>query len=603
MSKRLADQDAAGGGLVQDLEGDALERAALSEQHEGAGAQSAALSAKLLLGGLTAAALAACGGGGGDAPGVAPPVGGASPTPAPSPGASPTPTPAPTPAPSPTPPPVGTITELAAARFLGHAAFSSPAAEIDKVMRMGYDAWIDEQFAMPAGRTFVASMSPGGPDNDGDDGRFGVERAFWRKLITYPDVLRQRVTFALSEILVISIIPVNISDRGYSCAAFMDILQANAFGNYRDILMQVSTSTAMGSYLSFRGNKKANGLGSEPDENYAREIMQLFSIGAVELELDGTPKRNPDGSLKETYKQADVSGLARVFTGWTWKAGTPVTQPMVQVPADHELGPKTFLGTTIPANTNGQRSLELAIDVLMKHESMAPFIGRQLIQRLVTSNPSPDYVKRVATAFNGNASRPKGDMKATIKAVLTDPEAISPAGLTDSGFGKLREPVMRFVQWARTFNLSSTADTWLIGDLSDPQRELGQSPLRAPSVFNFFRPGYVPPKSSLGTAPEFEIVDETSVAGYLNFMRNVISTGTAGKRADYSALMPLVSNSAALLNELNLRMAAGQISTGTLATLKAALDSIDVSTDAGKNNRIYAAVMLVMAAPEYLVQK
>ena len=279
--------------------------------------------------------------------------------------------------------------------------------------------------------------------------------------------------------------------------------------------------------------------------------------------------------------------------------------PMVQIAARHESGEKRFLGTVIPAGTDGVRSLQLALDALVAHPNMGPFIGRQLIQRLVTSQPSPAYVARVAAAFDNNGAGVKGDLRAVLRAVLLDPEARSDAGLADPAFGKLREPVLRFVQWARSFGLADSTDQWRIGDLSDPATKLGQSPLRAPSVFNFFRPGYVPPNTGIGarTAPEFQITTESSVAGYLNFMQGCIGSGIAGLRADDAALRPLAADPAALLAELNLLLAAGQLSAATLGALKTALDTIAVATPAGIDNRLRAAVMLVMASPEYIAQK
>ncbi len=443
----------------------------------------------------------------------------------------------------------------------------------------------------------------------------GSNNMLWRKLIGSPDTLRQRVTLALSEIIVVSISNIaSTSFRSFSAAAFADILEANAFGNYRVLLEQVSTSTAMGGFLSYRGNRKANpATGSVPDENYAREVMQLFTIGLTDLNIDGTP-RLTNGATTETYTQQDVSQLARVFTGWdldtsVGTADTPdrVIRPMVQIAARHELGEKRVLGSTIAAGTDGARSLRQALDILVAHPNMAPFISRQLIQRLVTSNPSPAYIARVAGVFADNGRGIKGDMKAVISAILLDNEARSDAALADPSFGKLREPLLRFIQWARTFNLNSADDSWNIGDLSDPATRLGQSPLRAGSVFNFFRPGYVPPNSAIGNlalfAPEFQITTESSVAGYLNFMQRNIANGIAGMRADYSTLASLLGDTAALLAELNLILAAGQLSPATLTALKAALDTIAITTTSGQNNRLYAAVMLVMAAPEYLAQK
>jgi uncharacterized protein (DUF1800 family) len=238
---------------------------------------------------------------------------------------------------------------------------------------------------------------------------------------------------------------------------------------------------------------------------------------------------------------------------------------------------------------------------------VAPFVSRQLIQRLVTSNPSAAYIARVASVFNDNGTGVRGDLKAVLKAVLLDDEARSDTHLGDPAFGKLREPMLRFLAWARAFQVASPSDAWAIPNTTDPGTRLGQSPGRSPSVFNFFRPGYVPPNSEIGThalvAPEFQITNESSVVGYVNYMQRALSTGIADVKADYSAILPLVSDSQALLNELNTVLAAGQLSAATLATMKPALDSISVSTDAGKNNRLYAALTLVLAAPEFITQK
>ena len=502
------------------------------------------------------------------------------------------------------------LTRNQASRFLSAATFGADAAAITQLQQLGVQAWMEAEFNKPLGSTYLTLMSAGGPDYDGGDGRDGVEYAMWRKMITSPDVLRQRVTLALTEIFVLSIIPVVIPDRGFAVGKFMDVLEGNAFRNYRDLLRQVSTTSAMGVYLSFAGNKKANAVtGSSPDENYAREVMQLFSIGPVNLNLDGTPILKANCEPEESYKGADVGGLARVFTGWV--RGVPAaTAAMVQNPQSHELGAKTFLGNTIAENTDGVASLEKAIDILMAHPNMGPFIGRQLIQRLVTSNPSKLYVEHVAKAFNGDGTRAKGDMKATITAVLTWPGNFSDESLVAPRRGKLREPMVRFMQWARTFRLSASDKTrrFEIGDLSAVDSELGQSPLRAKSVFNFFRPGYIPPKTSeLGrlklTAPEVGITNEVTVAGYFNFMQRVISDGIGGCQPDYAALLPLVNDSAALLNELNTLLAAGQIDAATLAPLATALDTINTSTPAGKDSRLHAAVYFVMSAPDYVAQK
>ena len=517
-------------------------------------------------------------------------------------------------------PPPGPLTREQASRVLAQGAFGGTASDIENVRTLGRAEWIARQFAMPRSTGHVAWMrelgydavdAAGDPIRKNSD-RDGVERSMWRKLISSPDVLRQRVVLALSEIFVISIIPVLLPWRGFACAAFVDLLEEHAFGNYGELLTAVSTNPAMARYLSFLNNDKADpATGREPDENYARELIQLFSLGVLQLNPNGTPVLENDVP-KETYTQQDVTQLARVFTGWrldpraTGPTGA-VTSPLVQVRNNHERGSKVFLGTTIPPGIAGEESLRRAIATLMAHPNIGPFIGRQLIQRLVCSDPSPKYVERVAAAFDGGGQRARGDMKATITAILTDPEAVSDAGLTNPAAGKLREPVLRFLQWARTFGLVSANDSWNVGNLIDPASELAQSPLRSPSVFNFFRPGYVPPNTALGaagiTAPEFQITTESSVAGYLNFMQSAIAFGIGGMRADYSALEPLVDDSAALLAEVNVLLAAGQLSAATLEKLRVAIDTIPVGNPFGRRSRIHAALLLVLASPEYLVQK
>jgi uncharacterized protein (DUF1800 family) len=535
---------------------------------------------------LSAAALAACGGGGGDAAATPPVI------------------------------PPASISREQAARFLSQAALGCTSADIEQVRSLGYGGWLDAQFALPRSSSNVEWLRAKNYDTLANkNNTAGSTDMLWRKLLSSPDVLRQRVSLALSEIIVVSLNGLaGAPFRSFSAAAFMDVLEANAFGSYRTLLGEVSTTAAMGTYLSFRGNRKANpAVGSLPDENYARECMQLFSIGLTELNIDGSPKLT-GGQPTDSYSQAEVSQMARVFTGWdldttVGTADTPdrVIRPMVQIAGRHETGEKRFLGTVIPANTDGVESLRLALDTLIAHPNAAPFISRQLIQRLVTSNPSAAYVARVAAQFKDNGSGQKGDLKTVIRAILLDTEARSDTGLADPAFGKLREPVLRFVQWARSFGVTSTDDTWTIGDLSDPATRLGQSPLRAPSVFNFFRPGYVPPNSPIAAralnAPEFQITTESSVAGYVNFMQKAITNGVAGLKANNTFLMPLVTDSAALLAELNVLLAAGQLSGATLSALKTAIDTIAVATPAGQANRINAAIILVMVAPEYLAQK
>lgn len=487
--------------------------------------------------------------------------------------------------------------------------------QIARVQSLGYAGWLDEQFAMEAsGSRWDWLVSKGYNALASKNSETGADACAWRKMLSSPDTLRQRVTFALSEIIVASISGFNGGWKPFSGAAHLDLLEAQAFGNYRTLLGQVSTSAPMGEYLTFRGNLKFNATtGANPDENYARELMQLFSIGLLALNLDGTPKL-VGGAPQETYTLDDITGLARVFTGWNYDLAGGDTdtpdfkrRPMTITASRHESGSKVFLGTSIAAGTSGEESLRLALDAIFAHANVGPFIGRQLIMRLVTSNPSPAYVARIATVFNNDGTGVKGNLKAVIRAILLDDEARSAVNLTAPSFGKQREPVLRLAAWARAFKANSATDAWAVGNTTDPSTRLGQSPLRSGSVFNFFRPGYVPPNSAIGNAglvaPEFQITNESSVVGYLNFMQTVVSKGVGDVKADYSALLPLADNAQSLLDELNLVLAAGQLSAATLALMKGGLDTLPAGTDTARLNRIYAALVLVLAAPEFVVVK
>ena len=538
---------------------------------------------------LSAAALSACGGGGGDsAPGggTVPPVVPAEP-----------------------------LTAERASRFLAQASMGATREQITRVQAVGFAGWLDEQFAMPASGSRWDWLTAGGYGVLANkNGESGADACQWQKLMSAPDTLRQRVTLALSEILVASITGLTGSWRAFSGAYYLDLLEQNAFGNYRTLLQQVTLSPTMGEYLTYRNNAKFNAkTGAMPDENYAREVMQLFTIGLTALNIDGSPKLT-SGLPTETYTLDDITGLARVFTGWDYDltgttSDTPdfKRRPMIQNATRHETGTKVFLGTTVAAGVDGAASLTQALDAIFAHPNVGPFIGRQLIQRLVCSNPSPAYITRVATVFNNDGTGVKGNLKAVVKAILLDDEARSSARLTDPNFGKLREPILRLTGWGRAFKASSPSNAWAIGNTSDPGTRLGQSPLRSGSVFNFFRPGYVPPNSAIGkaamVAPEFQITNESTVVGYVNYMQNVISRGTADVKGDYSALIALADTAQALVDELNLVLAAGQLGTDTVSLIKGALDSMAAGTDAARLNRIYAALVMVMAAPEFIVQK
>ncbi|MCY4744040.1 DUF1800 domain-containing protein [Pelomonas sp. UHG3] len=564
---------------IPDLDAPPALRPAAAGELSASVAPSAALAAATLL--------TACGGGGGDSA---------------SPGTS-----ASVAAPPPAPP-----TDAEAARFLAQAGFAASTADIATVKANGYAAWLDAQFAQPVNAShFDWLLERGYAVEANRNSTAGLDNTIWRKLMSAPDTLRQRVVLALSEIFVVSMNGLEVSWRSFMGAAYLDLLEQHAFGNYRALLEAVTLSPAMGVYLNMRGNQKEDTrTGRVPDENYARECMQLFSIGLVQLNADGSPKLGSDGKALETYTQAQITELARVFTGWDYDGASTtdpsyVRRPMLNIATRFATGAKQVLGVAIPATADGAAAMKTAMDTLAAHPNVGPFIGRQLIQRLVASHPSAAYIARVSAVWNDNGAGVRGDLKAVVKAILLDPEARKVP--TAASGGKLREPVLRLVQWARSFNTTSPTGVWNIGDTSNPGTRLGQSPLRSPSVFNFFRPGYVPPNSQLGsnaiTAPEFQLCNESTVAGYLNFLQTAIGSGVGEVKASYTAELALVADVPALVADLALRLGGGGISAETQATIATAVATITATTDAGKLNRVYAAILMLMACPEYLVQK
>ena len=539
--------------------------------------------------------LAACGGGGSDA----------SSSPA---------------APSSPAPPQMAPTEAEASRFLAQASMGASRSLIASVQSLGYAAWIDAQFVLPqsTGR-WEALVAGGYGASTYKNSEDGFDSVAWQKMLSSPDTLRQRVTLALSEIMVTAIDGlVGSGWRSFAAANYLDLLEANAFGNYRTLMQKISTNTAMGMFLTFRGSMKANPTtGSLPDENYSRELMQLFTIGLVRLNLDGTPDLT-SGAARPTYALADITGLAPVFTGWDFDlAGQTVSQatatpdfvrrPMVQIPGRFESSAKNFLGTTISAGTDAVQSMQLALDAIFAHQNVGPFISRQLIQHLTMSNPSPSYVARVATVFNNDGAGAKGNLQAVVKALLLDEEARSASVAASASAGKLREPMVRFAAWARAYNVQSASNAWAVGNTSDPATRLAQSPLRSPTVFNFFRPGYVPPNSAIAAAalvaPEFQLSNESSVVGVVNFMQRAISGGLGDLAADYSTLLSIADNTVALVAEINLVLVANQLDASTVKTISSAVATLPTGTDALRMKRIYAALTLTVATPEFVVLK
>ncbi|HRD97863.1 MAG TPA: DUF1800 domain-containing protein [Rubrivivax sp.] len=542
-----------------------------------------------------------------------------------------------------------------AARFLAQATFGPTDADIDRVTALGYSAWIDEQFATAPTGTHRAHWEARDAELKAANANAGagqdqVLESFWKQALTGPDQLRQRMAFALSQIFVISMADSNVANDTRAVAAWLDLLASQGLGNYRDLLEAVARHPMMGLYLSHLRNQKADArTGRVPDENFAREVMQLFSIGLVELNEDGSARTGSAGAALETYTPADISGLARVFTGWSWAcpdwpdnscffSGSNNGQsdldrgfkPMLGYPQYHSTEAKSFLGTTIAVQgiSDPAASLKVALDTLAAHPNVGPFIGRQLIQRFVTSNPSPAYVAAVARAFANNGAGVRGDLKAVLKAVLMHPEA---RVVSDSS-GKVREPVLRLSAFLRAFAHRSDTGHYRVGNTDNPGTALGQTPLRSPSVFNFYRPGYVPPGTQAAqrglVAPEMQLASETTAAGYVNTMRDNLASGvgqfnaTVGGQAlnrrdlqrDYAPELALAGDPAALVEHVASRLTHG----GAGATLKSeiatavgtitipalnASGSNQAQIDSARRNRVNAALLLVLAAPEFVVLK
>ena len=519
--------------------------------------------------------------------------------------------------------PAGLPTANEAARFLTQATFGPLRSEIAAVQAQGYNAWIDAQMALPYTAHRSATVSDfriyGGQGN----GLFGPsnrQAAWWKNVILAPDQLRQRVAFALSEILVISDNGGDVAVEGV--ANYYDILGNGAFGNFRTLLENVSLNPMMAIYLSSLRNSKATfdsaGVAlTTPDENYAREVMQLFSVGLYLLRPDGTLKLDPTGLPIPTYNQNIVTEMAKVFTGWAYpstnltqfrSAPTDYFSPLQLFPAFHDDTQKSILnGVVLPAGQGGIKDLQQTLDALFVHPNTAPFISKQLIQRLVTSNPSPAYVYRVAQKFENNGSGVRGDLAAVVRAILTDYEARTSTNLSSPSFGKLREPLIRATALLRSFGASPASGRYISG-LSNTETPLAQSALRSPTVFNFFRPDYVlpGPLAAAGlVAPEYEITDATYSISVPNFLRGYIFN-TAGSNPDTVVLdltyeQSLAATPSALLDHLNQVMCGGNLTAATRTRVTTMLAALPSNTS--NLERAQRAILVLATSPDGAIQK
>ena len=516
----------------------------------------------------------------------------------------------------PPPPPPPSLSAAEAHQFLNQATFGATADDVDQVIALNYEAWIDDQLAKPASLQLPHVRSIAIPEFIGELQQDRVD-VWFRNALHGEDQLRQRVAFALSEIMVVSQLGA-LNDMPYALASYYDMLAENAFGNYRDLIEDVTLHPAMGVYLSMLGNEKPDPVNNiRPDENYARELMQLFAIGLVQLDIDGTVRTDNDGQPIPTYDQAIIEGFAHVFTGWTYD-GAPTFRgaratllnqviPMRLWQSFHDTGSKTLLdGFVVPAGQGGNADLAMALDNVFNHPNVGPFMAIRLIQRLTTSNPSPDYVERVARVFNDNGSGERGDLGAVVKAILLDPEARpNPNSETD---GKIKEPLLRLTQLFRVYDATSQSGRY---PLSFAYIIFGQGPLQSPSVFNFFSPFYAPPGEIADSglvAPELEIATEylnTYVTNYMAFQIFGLNQTNAGLEPDdvyidFSEEMAVAGDVDALIDMVAGKLLGGQIS-DTLRNEIAGMLALLPETE--PMLRAAETIYFVATSPEYAYQR
>lgn len=564
-------------------------------------------------------------------------------------------------------------------RFLTQSTFGPSVDSINSLKNTPYSEWFTEQLNLP--KTFASPLIEG----FSVAGEHGAGMAFWQNAITAKDQLRQRMAFALSQIFVISDFNENqLFDHPNAVAAYQDLLTEHAFGNYRDLLEAVTYSPAMGYYLTYMGSEKGDKeTGRVPDENYAREILQLFSIGLVELNPDGTPVLNANAKPVETYSNQDITGLAKVFTGLNLNEtdfydeegdlredvlarlnldeaffdeeeleeeerlegaieNLRFTLPMETFEDSHSDLEKRFLGLTIAADTQAKDSISLALDHIFNHKNVAPFISRQLIQRFVTSHPSPQYVQRVAQSFRiGRFQLPngdwvglgkRGDLSATLAAILFDENARADShnDQVSKQFGKVREPILRFTAWARAFDLNAVTPLYMFNlwDTSS-NTDLGQHPYRSPTVFNYYQPHYIAQGSQTGMAnlnmPELQLVNASTIPSYINFMSFFINGEMRDEEyleeyqefieeeeldlslqkvkqsfyAPYGREVALADQPWALVAHLDTLLTYGRLSSKSKHRIKKAITLIPVRE---KQARVKMAILMVMTSPEFLVQ-
>jgi uncharacterized protein (DUF1800 family) len=556
--------------------------------------------------------LISCGGGGNDSPPVS---------------VAPTPIP-------PTPP-VSSVLKLNSDQevvsFLSKMTFGASRGDIEGAINRDASELLSEEFAKPPSYIlpFVMDYTD---DNEGVQHR-SYSAAFWNAMVDGDDQLRQRMVFALSQITVIS--DLNMGDRPRMNAHYVDTLYKHAFGNYKELLKEITYTPAMANFLTYyrnMDNSNQNPL-QTPDENYAREFLQLFTVGVTELNIDGTQKL-VNGMPVETYSNEDIVGLARVFTGlscggidfWNCEDYDEIA-PLVMYQNYHSKNEKQFLGKTIGAYVDGDAAIDQAIDHIFEHPNLAPFIASRLIQRFTASSPTPEYIERVATAFeNGSYTSAdnaqfgegvRGDLKATLAAILLDEQFFNGEAKSNTD-GKIREPVLRFIHWARAFDVGNVfaENEWALLFHARSNEGLGQQPFQAPSVFNFYRPGFIAPQSYSGneglTAPELQIIHEGSVIGYSDWMLEYVFNSSPTRDPsldsfvpDYSYEVTLAEAPEQLAEHLDILLLGGLMKNKTKERITTILNEMPIRSDHEDNtaddrwNRVAVAVYMAVISTEF----
>lgn len=516
-------------------------------------------------------------------------------------------------------------------RLLQQASFGATDALVDHVVAVGAAGWLAEQYALAGTQyppyPYVTANRPDSCVNNttppltassycqrDNYTLFQTQLQFFKNAFGNPDQLRQRVAFALSQILVTSGVDI---PTNYAMATYQQMFLDKAFGNYEDILKSVTLSPMMGDYLNMVNNDKPDASRAyNPNENYARELLQLFSIGLTQLNQDGTPKRDAKGNTIPTYGQAEVTNFAHVFTGWTYPAApgttlsatnfnrTPTyTGSLMPLSNHHDTSAKTLLdGAVQAAGLDITTDLNNAVHMVFMHPNVGPFIGKQLIQKLVNGNPTPGYVSRVAAAFNNNGLGVRGDMKAVVSAILLDPEARGDVKL-DPGYGKLREPVLYMTTLAR--GLGVTSDGLYFQQQTGV---MGQTVFYSPTVFNYYSAEYVVPGTAL-LGPEFDLQDTSSALSRINIANSMLfgtispnSTvyGATGTQFNWTALQALAGNPSALADKLSVLLMNGTMSAQMKAGIVSAVSAVSATDTL---TRARTAVYLVAASPQFQVER